>query len=60
MLFGKKPRNTDLTITTIIDGTTIDIVNQTKFLGIILDRNLDWKAHIQHLSIKLAKSGRIS
>ena len=39
-----------------IDYIPIERVNHTKFLGVIIDENLTWKAHIQYISNKLAKS----
>ena len=42
--------NTDL----LINNTKITEVNQTKFLGVIIDNNLNWSAHIRY-KIKLLK-----
>jgi hypothetical protein len=56
MIFGKKQKNQENLITTIIDGTKIDIADQTKFLGIILDNGLTWKYHLSQLSKKISKS----
>jgi hypothetical protein len=39
-----------------INGQTLDIVEETKFLGIILDEELNWKKHIIYTSKKIAKS----
>ena len=56
MVFGKKSKNTENTITTTIDGTTLEVVTQTKFLGIILDSGLTWKSHTLYLTKKISKS----
>jgi hypothetical protein len=56
MLFGKKREGLENSITTNIGGTIIELVTQTKFLGIILDNGLTWKQHIAYLSTKLSKS----
>ncbi len=32
-----------------IDGFILEWVNQTKFLGVILDENLLWKSHIDYI-----------
>ena len=56
MLFGKRGKNSENKISTIIEGTTIEIVKLTTFLGLFLDSNLNWKDHILQLSQKLAKS----
>ena len=39
-----------------INGETLDIVEETKFLGVILDSELSWTKHISYTSKKLAKS----
>ena len=36
-----------------IDGFPIKIVEQAKFLGVIIDENLNWAAHIKYLKRKL-------
>ena len=56
MIFGKKGTNSDNSFETKIEGTTIEVVKQTKFLGIILDNSLSWKQHLSYLTSKLAKS----
>jgi hypothetical protein len=57
MLFGKGNSKSDpLDINIKIDGTKLDIVQETKFLGIILDNKLSWKPHILYQSQKMAKS----
>ena len=33
-----------------IDGESIDKVDKTKFLGVIIDKNLTWKSHIQYVA----------
>ena len=39
----------------IIDGKQIMEVNETKFLGVIINNNLNWKPHITYISKKFAK-----
>jgi hypothetical protein len=56
MVFGKGRKNHDPLININIQGTKLDIVTQTKFLGIILEHTLSWKSHIIYLSKKIAKS----
>ena len=43
--------NTDL----LINHTKITEVNQTNFLGVIIDNNLNWSAHIRYIQNKIAK-----
>ena len=42
-----------------INGTKIKQVTETKFLGVIIDENLNWNAHINKLSKKLSCSSGI-
>jgi hypothetical protein len=56
MVFGKKSKNTENTISTTIEGTKLEVVTHTKFLGVILDNDLTWKPHVLHLSNKISKS----
>ena len=39
-----------------INDTEIKHVESTKFLGISIDSNLTWKAHINHIVTKVAKT----
>ena len=39
----------------LIDGHPITEVKETKFLGVIIDNNLKWSAHIQYTSRKISK-----
>ena len=39
-----------------LGGNTIPIVNQHKFLGIILDKHLNFEAHIEYIRTKCKKS----
>jgi ribonuclease P/MRP protein subunit RPP40 len=56
MVFGKKSKNQTRELSVSIEGTKLDIVKHTKFLGLILDNEISWKQHIIHISKKLAKS----
>lgn len=39
----------------LLDGEIIKKVNQTKFLGVYIDENLNWKFHIDQTCIKISK-----
>ena len=39
-----------------IDGSTLEQVHSCKFLGVLLDDKLTWKAQINHISGKISKS----
>ena len=41
--------------TIVIDGNIIHFTTNTKFLGINIDNNLTWKAHINHITTKMSK-----
>ena len=43
----------DEDMTLHIHNTPIELVSQTKFLGVILDDRLSWTPHIQHLATRL-------
>ena len=54
MLFFKSPkRPTKLRLT--INGDIIEQVEEFNFLGITVDQNVTWYAHITKISIKLAR-----
>ena len=40
-----------------IDGVPINQSNQSKSLGLTIDENLSWKAHIHEISVKKVSSG---
>ena len=39
----------------LIDGHPILEVKETKFLGVIIDNNLKWVAHIHYISRQISK-----
>ena len=39
----------------MLNGEILKKVNQTQFLGVIIDENLNWKSHIDHISLKISK-----
>ena len=45
---------TDYTMNIHIDGVPINQSNQSKSLGLIIDENLSWKAHIHEISKKVS------
>ena len=50
---NKKKRLNDLNI--LIDGTRIEEVKKTKFLGVIIDNKLSWKDHVAHVVGKVSR-----
>ena len=39
-----------------VDGQPLNRVSETKFLGVIIDENLNWTPHINHISSKLRRN----
>ena len=52
--FGLLQSLNDYTLNIHIDGIPINQSNQSKSLGLIIDENLSWKAHIHEISKKLS------
>ena len=50
----QKKHSSDFSV--VINERTIAQVNETVFLGVVLDENLTWKSHISSLAIKISKS----
>ena len=55
MLFSNKKLKEDRLFEINIDGKLIDMVENTKFLGVYIDNKLNWKKHISHISGKVAR-----
>jgi len=54
MIISKKKKKQSMKIN--IKDTTLEQCSSYKYLGIIFDKNLNWKPHINHLCIKLARA----
>ena len=54
MVFGKGRVISDIAI--IVKQNIIETIYETKFLDIIIDDELSWKAHIQLVKSKLAQT----
>ena len=48
--------NSNSTIQIAINGSNIEKVNSTKYLGVYIDHHLNWKDHIAYISSKFSKS----
>ena len=56
MLFHTRQKRFNIDETSIvIDGNIIPFTTNTMFLGINIDNNLTWKAHINHITKKISK-----
>ena len=54
MLFTTRPRPEIITI--LAKGKVINEIKEIKFLGVILDSDMRWNSHIEHISKKISKS----
>ena len=54
MLFSKKLNHADISIK--LEGKLINRVSETKFLGVIIDDKLNWKAHISYISGQISRA----
>ena len=56
MLFHTRQKRVNIDENSIvIDGNIIPFTTNTKFLGINIDNNLTWKAHIDYITTKISK-----
>ena len=49
MKFGNQGDSTPKNLNITMQGTKINRVESTKYLGIILDSNMRWKEHMEHI-----------
>ena len=56
MEFTPRQKKSSSTFNVVIDEKTIAQVNETVFLGVVLDDNLTWKSHISSVAVKISKS----
>ncbi|KAL9967850.1 hypothetical protein ACROYT_G026148, partial [Oculina patagonica] len=56
MEFKPRQKQSSSDFNVVINETVIAQVNETVFLGVVLDDNLTWKSHISSLAIKISKS----
>ena len=59
--FFFRPRQKPITVsdTITLDNIAVQQVEVTKFLGVLLDRHLSWKYHIDHIAKKVSKTMEI-
>jgi len=56
VLFGNKPRpNNANPLKIIIDGKVLEQIGHSKFLGVVIDAKLNWKHHVNHVSLKISR-----
>ena len=54
MLFTNK--RVDRTIRIQANDTILEQKKECKFLGVIVDKDINWKSHINHISNKVSKT----
>ena len=55
MFFCPPQKKAEFSNSLTIDGETINRVNETKFLGVMVDDKLSWASHINYISKKISK-----
>ena len=53
IIFRQKAANIDYDIKFKLDGKRLTPVNTVKYLGILLDKNLQWSKRLSHVQVKL-------
>ena len=57
IVFGNNSRESaDCAENVVIDGIKIEKVSSTKFVGVYIDENLNWKQHTFHTASKISRS----
>ncbi len=54
---NKKCINNDFNVS--INGTPLKKCDKYKYLGVTIDKNLNWKSHIEYISGKISKASRV-
>ena len=55
IVFLTKKRVTRNVLTIKINGQAINEVNKTKFIGVIIDKKINWKDHFQYIADKVSR-----
>ena len=55
-IFTFRQKKYEQTIPVMVNDIPLNQVKNTKFLGVIIDENLSWKAHIDMLCEKISKT----
>ena len=56
MIFKPRQKTRHPDVQLALNNRSIEQVNETVFLGVILDETLSWKSHISHVANKISKS----
>ena len=55
IIFRRKRARINVCENLIVNGITISMTDQSKFLGVIIDKHLSFMQHIQHIKSKISK-----
>ena len=55
ILYRRKRVRISLSTDLIINNVKIDMIERTKFLGVIIDQNLSFQSHINYIKVKVAR-----
>ena len=56
IIYCNRGKSYKLENSVMIAGSSIEQVHQTKFLGMIIDKNLTWRFHVDHVCSKISKN----
>ena len=56
ILFHPKQKSTISNTTITLDNVSVKRVEETKFLGVLVDQHLSWKSHISYVAKKISKT----
>ena len=56
MMFHRTRIKHNTNIKILINNNIVDHINNTKFLGVIIDSKLNWAAHILYIKSKISQS----
>ena len=54
IISNKKCINDDFSV--CINGSPLEKCDQYKYLGVVIDKNLNWKSHVDYISTKISKA----
>lgn len=59
LFFTNDNKQKNFNLNLVLDNTKIDQKTEAKFLGVIMDSNLNWKSHIEALKTKVSRNAGI-
>ena len=56
MIFRPRQKTLLVTRQIVLENNVLEQVDNTKFLGVYIDKHLDWKTHVNFIAAKISKS----